>query len=62
MFGDGKQVIGVYFANDRCDTDVAPLFATTVIRAVQHTNNGSCLTIQIKNSLMSNKDVLCINV
>lgn len=55
------KVIGIYFSNNRSDSDAAPMYINGISKAVQGIA-GSCLIIQLKNTQLDNTDSLALNV
>mmetsp|Transcript_13328 Transcript_13328/g.13818 ORF Transcript_13328/g.13818 Transcript_13328/m.13818 type:complete len:202 (+) Transcript_13328:31-636(+) len=58
IFPDTK-VVGLYFGNDRIDSDAWPHYIEKLVKGIKDIN-GTCLTFQIKNSLLENTDRLCL--
>mmetsp|Transcript_5024 Transcript_5024/g.7677 ORF Transcript_5024/g.7677 Transcript_5024/m.7677 type:complete len:201 (-) Transcript_5024:111-713(-) len=57
---DGLKVVGIYFANERVDSDTWPHYVNKIIKGLQ-ASMGSCLALQVKNSQLESVDTLCIN-
>jgi hypothetical protein len=53
--------VGLYFATDRNDSDVWPHYINKLVKGIQIDYPSSCLTLQLKNSLLENKDSFCLN-
>ena len=56
-------ILGIYFSNDRCDTDLAPVYIPRIVKSMTEKGHAEpCMVVQLKNSLLENLDMFCINV
>jgi hypothetical protein len=56
--------IGIYFSTERNDSDAWPHYINKFVECIKAINSSSgsgCLTVQLKNSLLENMEVLCLN-
>jgi hypothetical protein len=53
--------VGLYFSSDRNDSDAWPHYINKLVKGIQIDYPTSCLTLQLKNSLLENKESFCLN-
>ena len=59
----GSQVVGIYFSNERCDTDLAPVYIPRIVKSMSEKGLvNPCLVIQLKNSLIENMNSFYVKV
>jgi hypothetical protein len=58
----GKNIIGVYFANEIVTNLNTPLYIEKINKTIESNAGGRCLTIQLDGALMKDKSNLCIHV
>lgn len=56
-------IVGVYFSNDRCDSDISPVYIPRLVKSMAEKGVAApCMVVQLKNALIEKLDALCINV
>ena len=60
-FGDSMSILGYYYANERTNDKLTPLYINTISDAIK-TTYGSCIILQLDNEKIADLESLCVIV